>query len=93
MEESFMKKVYPTFIAEYEGVFLVYVPDMNIYTEGNSFVDAIEMARDAIGLKGIDIEDDAKSCPHLQLRRRPWKKPKRTQKYSTIQRDSSRISM
>lgn len=58
-----MKKVYPTFIAEYEGVFLVYVPDMNIYTEGTSFVDAIEMARDAIGLKGIDIEDDGKELP------------------------------
>ena len=43
-----------------KGVFLVYVPDMNIYTEGTSFVDAIEMARDAIGLKGIDIEDDGK---------------------------------
>jgi predicted RNase H-like HicB family nuclease len=47
-----VKQVYPTFIAEYESDFLVYVPDMDIYTEGKSMVEAIEMARDAIGLKG-----------------------------------------
>lgn len=58
-----MKQVYPAFIAEYEGAFLVYIPDMDIYTEGNSFADAIAMARDAIGLKGIDFEDDGKELP------------------------------
>lgn len=58
-----MKQVYATFIAENNGDFLVYVPDMDIYTEGDSFVDAIEMARDAIGLKGIDLEDDQKEFP------------------------------
>lgn len=58
-----MKQVYPAFIAEYEGTFLVYVPDMDIYTEGTSFADAIEMARDAIGLKGIDLEDDGIELP------------------------------
>lgn len=58
-----MKQVYPTFIAEYKGDYLVYVPDMEIYTQGSSFVEAIEMARDAIGLKGIDMEDDKKTLP------------------------------
>lgn len=58
-----MKQVYPTFIAQNDDAFLVYVPDMDIYTEGSSFVDAIEMARDAIGLKGIDFEDDGKELP------------------------------
>lgn len=58
-----MKQAYPTFIAEYEGDFLVYVPDMDIYTEGKSMADAIGMARDAIGLKGIDYEDDGKELP------------------------------
>lgn len=58
-----MKQVYPVFIAEHEGVFLVYVPDMEIYTEGKNMADAIEMARDAIGLKGIDFEDDEKELP------------------------------
>lgn len=58
-----MKQVYPVLIAEYKKDFLVYVPDMEIYTEGKSMVDAIEMARDAIGLKGIDFEDDGKTIP------------------------------
>ncbi|MBQ6695161.1 MAG: type II toxin-antitoxin system HicB family antitoxin [Lachnospiraceae bacterium] len=58
-----MKGVYPIFIAEHQNDFLVYVPDLDIYTEGNSFLDAMEMARDAIGLKGIDYEDDGKSLP------------------------------
>ena len=58
-----MRKVYPTFIAEYEGSFLVYVPDMDIYTEGRDMADAICMARDAIGLKGIALEDENIELP------------------------------
>lgn len=57
-----MKQVYPTFIVNTtdgsEYPFLVCVPDMEIYTEGNSFADAIQMARDAIGLTGISMEDN-----------------------------------
>lgn len=44
-------------------VFKEHVPDMDIYTEGRSLANAIEMARDAIGLKGIDLEDDKKELP------------------------------
>lgn len=58
-----MKKAYPTFIAESGKDFLVYVPDMDIYTEGRDMEDAIEMARDAIGLKGIALEDDGRDLP------------------------------
>lgn len=58
-----MKQVYPAFIAEYKKEYLVYVPDLDIYTEGKTMADAIEMARDAIGLKGIDYEDDTKTLP------------------------------
>lgn len=58
-----MKRAYPVFIAENENDFLVYVPDMDIYTEGENFIDAIEMARDSIGLKGIGIEDDGNVIP------------------------------
>lgn len=53
-----MKEVYPTFIAQEGSCYLVYVPDFDIYTEGNSFPDAVAMARDAIGLRGICLEDD-----------------------------------
>lgn len=58
-----MRQAYPTFIALSGVDYLVYVPDMDIYTEGKSITDAIEMARDAIGLKGIDFEDDGKEIP------------------------------
>lgn len=37
---------------------MVYVPDFNINTEGDTLTEAIEMARDAIGVVGIDMEDD-----------------------------------
>ena len=58
-----MKQVFPTFIAKSVKDYLVYVPDLEIYTEGESFVDAIEMARDGIGLKGIDMENDQVELP------------------------------
>ncbi|MBP8967941.1 MAG: type II toxin-antitoxin system HicB family antitoxin [Lachnospiraceae bacterium] len=57
------KNTYPTFIKENGKIFLVYVPDLDIYTEGKSLTDAIEMARDAIGLKGITLEDDGVDVP------------------------------
>lgn len=62
-----MKQVYPTFIVNTndgsEHPFLVCVPDMEIFTEGNTFADAIEMARDAIGLAGISMEDNKEELP------------------------------
>lgn len=62
-----MKQVYPTFILNTndgsEHPFLVCVPDMEIFTEGDTFADAIEMARDAIGLTGISMEDNKEELP------------------------------
>ncbi|MCM1083909.1 MAG: type II toxin-antitoxin system HicB family antitoxin [Clostridium sp.] len=62
-----MKQVYPTFIVNTEDgsehPFLVCVPDMEIFTEGDTFADAIEMARDAIGLAGISMEDNKEKIP------------------------------
>lgn len=62
-----MKQVYPTFILNTndgsEHSFLVCVPDMEIFTEGDTFADAIEMARDAIGLAGISMEDNKEVIP------------------------------
>ena len=63
-----MKQVYPTFILNTndgsEHPFLVCVPDMEIFTEGETFADAIEMARDAIGLTGISMEDNQEDLPN-----------------------------
>ncbi|MDE7286409.1 MAG: type II toxin-antitoxin system HicB family antitoxin [Lachnospiraceae bacterium] len=58
-----MKRAYPVFIAQFKQDFLVFIPDWEIYTEGKSMLDAIAMSRDAIGLKGIDYEDDGKEMP------------------------------
>lgn len=61
-----MKNVYPvifTPLNDEKNTVLVEVPDMNILTEGYGMPDAIGMARDAIGLKGIDIEDDGRDIP------------------------------
>lgn len=58
-----MKQAYPVFIAKKCEDYLIYIPDMELYTEGKSMVDAIEMARDAIGLQGINLEDDGKELP------------------------------
>ena len=57
------KRAYPAFIREDEGMQLVYVPDFAIFTEGHDLVDAIEMARDAIGMTGKAYEEDGKELP------------------------------
>ena len=72
-----MKQVYPVFIKEHQNDFLVFVPDMDIYTEGKTMADAIEMARDAIGLKGIDYEDDGKALPNPSSREDAVKRAKK----------------
>ncbi len=62
-----MEQVYPVFICymndESEHPYLACVPDMDILTEGDSFADAIKMARDAIGLTGISMEDHQEKLP------------------------------
>lgn len=58
-----MKKAYPIVLTPVEHGFVVYVPDFNINTEGKTMANAIEMARDAIGIVGIDFEDEKKSLP------------------------------
>ena len=58
-----MEKTYFTFIKQSGEDFLVYVPDMEVYTEGHSLFDAIAMARDAVGLKGVTMEDDGQDLP------------------------------
>ena len=48
--------IYPVVFTPLEtGGYLVYVPDLKINTHGESLADAILMARDAIGVVGLDI--------------------------------------
>lgn len=58
-----MKNSYPiVLIPETEG-YTVYIPDFDMNTQGNTLTEAIEMSRDAIGLIGIDMEDENKEIP------------------------------
>ena len=58
-----MKAEYPVFFTTAEDVILVEVPDLEIVTEGEDMSDAIEMARDAIELKCVSLEDDGVTIP------------------------------
>ncbi len=58
-----MKMVYPVIFTKLPDGYMAYVPDMDINTQGDDFAEAIEMARDAIGIMGIDMEDEQKPLP------------------------------
>ena len=58
-----MKNAYPVILTQGKEFIVVYVPDFNINTQGKDIADAIEMARDAIGFMGIDMEDENETLP------------------------------
>jgi predicted RNase H-like HicB family nuclease len=58
-----MRVVYPIVISKGDNYFVVSIPDFKSGTQGTDIADAIYMARDAIGLLGIDMEDDGKELP------------------------------
>lgn len=58
-----MKEVYPVIFTKNKGMILIEVPDLQILTQGKNLPDAVAMARDAIGLKGISLEDDGLPIP------------------------------
>jgi len=59
-----MKTAYPIVLSKGKTHIVVHVPDFNIGTQGNDVADAMEMARDAIGLIGIDMQDEKEALPH-----------------------------
>lgn len=58
-----MKYAYPIVITPSEGDYVVYVPDLDINTQGTSVADAMEMARDAIGMWGCFEQDEKRTVP------------------------------
>ena len=58
-----MKTAYPIILTQGKDFIVVYVPDFNINTQGKDFANAIEMARDAIGIMGIDMQDENEQLP------------------------------
>lgn len=62
-----MKRSYPIVLTPDKEGYTVYIPDFDIGTQGDDLTEAIEMARDAIGLAGIDLEDDSKPVPEPSI--------------------------
>lgn len=58
-----MRKVYPIVLTKDSFGYLVTIPDFNMNTQGRDLAEAIFMARDAIGLMGIDMEEEGKELP------------------------------
>lgn len=58
-----MKKAYPVILTQGKKYIIAYVPDFEINTQGQDIADAIRMTRDAIGIMGIDMEDENESLP------------------------------
>lgn len=58
-----MKTVYPVFFTKTKDVILVEVPDLQILTEGTDMNQAIDMARDAIEVKCVSMEDAKEEIP------------------------------
>jgi predicted RNase H-like HicB family nuclease len=58
-----MKTVYPVYFTKTDSNVLVEVPDLEILTEGENMSNAIEMARDAIELKCVSLEDEGIEIP------------------------------
>ena len=58
-----MKNVYPAVFSPDGDGYLVTVPDFDICTQGESLANAIDMARDAICLMGVEYQDKGKELP------------------------------
>ena len=59
-----MKIAYKIILTPTEEGYLVTIPDLDCNTQGKDIADAMFMARDAIGLMGMALEDMGKTLPH-----------------------------
>ena len=58
-----MTAIYPVVFTQLDDGYMVYVPDLECNTQGDDLSQAIDMARDVIGLMCMDMEDDGKPLP------------------------------
>jgi len=58
-----MQAVYPVLFTKTKECILVEAPDLEVLTEGKDMKDAIAMARDAMELKCVTLEDYKKEIP------------------------------
>lgn len=61
--EARAKDAYPIIITKTHDGYYVDIPDFESATQGDTIAEAMEMARDAIGLLGIDFQDDGIEIP------------------------------
>lgn len=57
------RNVYPVVLKQGAKFIVADIPDFQIDTQGEDVAEAIEMARDAIGLMGMDMQDDGEELP------------------------------
>ena len=58
-----MKASYPVILTPAGRGYVVFVPDLNINTEGGTLAEALDMARDAISIWGITEQDAGRAIP------------------------------
>ena len=58
-----MKSAYPIILTPTGSGYVVYVPDLDVNTEGGTLSEAIELASDAIGLCGVTLQDLGREIP------------------------------
>ena len=58
-----MKNAYPIKIQQSGEFYVVYIPDFDANTQGTTIAEAMEMARDAIGMLGCYLQDEKKPIP------------------------------
>lgn len=58
-----MKRVYPVIFTQTQDGFLIEVPDLEILTEGTDMENAIDMARDAISITLVSMEENKDIIP------------------------------
>ena len=65
----FMKEGYPIIMTKDADFYVVSIPDFQIGTQRETLAEAMEMARDAIGMCGCHMQDEKRifQCPL------PWK--------------------
>lgn len=58
-----MAVVYPVILSKEANGYFVTIPDFDANTEGETLEEAIFMAREAIGILGIEMEDEGEQLP------------------------------
>ena len=55
--------LYPALIKQNKGSYLVYIPDLDTYTEGSDYLNAVRMAKDAVRTKLAALSENGSDLP------------------------------